>query len=378
MHKIRYCCLLGNCTHLSSYRGVERKQWHVVPGDGLTDYRRITSFLEGHYDFVYDPRQPDLVILKVTAAKPPMPILPFMFYKLAVVARRMWGRAPLLISSCYEAIPLELRNLDRVYSSQPPAPGNISCGFAGDILFAKNSPWLKYRGQPKSKFCNYLYANDALPLTNVRRAFCKIMMRYKHIDAPGMSLNNMQLPDNLAGKKNLLAETWTKKLFFIKNYKFTIAFENRVSPGYVTEKIEHPLAVGSIPIYRGSPNIGDYYNPKSFINCRDYASFDEVVERVIEIDNNPTLYREYIKAPPVLPGSHFDALARKMLAEWDILYAEICRRRPPGDAAPGGIWATRTARLGWMLLRNADHDLAYLSFVASHRLRRLKEILRRS
>ena len=169
-----------------------------------------------------------------------------------------------------------------------------------------------------------------------------------------------------------------KKLFFIKNYKFTIAFENRVSPGYVTEKIEHPLAVGSIPIYWGSPNIGDYYNPKSFINCRDYASFDEVVERVIEIDNNPTLYREYIKAPPVLPASHFDALARKMLAEWDILDAEICRRRPPGDAALGDTWAARSARLGRMAVRNADHEFAYLSFVVFHKLRRLKEILRRS
>ena len=83
----------------------------------------------------------------------------------------------------------------------------------------------------------------------------------------------------------------------VSKSKFTIAFENESHPGYATEKIIEPLIQGSIPIYWGDTTIAQDFNPDCFINVHDFNSFEEVVERVIEIDNNDDLWKSYIKAP---------------------------------------------------------------------------------
>ena len=149
-------------------------------------------------------------------------------------------------------------------------------------------------------------------------------MHYKHVDCPGRSLNNMRFP-----QPPYHADPYIEKLHFIKDYKFTIAFENRSFPNYITEKMSHPLAVGSIPIYWGCPEAADYYNPKAFINCHDFPDFDAVIEHVKEVDNNPELYAEYINAPPTLPGQHYDeaTLIAKYRRVADEIYATVASRR---------------------------------------------------
>ena len=118
-------------------------------------------------------------------------------------------------------------------------------------------------------------------------------------------------------------------MFLIKNYKFTIAFENQSTPGYISEKIAEPLAVGSIPIYWGCETIADYYNPQAFINCHDYPDFDAVIEHIIEVDTNPALYEKYLNAPPALPGQHYheETIIAKYSRLADDIYAEVMRRR---------------------------------------------------
>jgi hypothetical protein len=51
----------------------------------------------------------------------------------------------------------------------------------------------------------------------------------------------------------------------------------------------HALITDTIPIYWGNPLASLDFNPKAFINCHDYKSFDEVIELVKEIDSNETL-----------------------------------------------------------------------------------------
>jgi len=87
------------------------------------------------------------------------------------------------------------------------------------------------------------------------------------------------------------------KIAFLRNYKFTIAFENSSHPGYTTEKILHPFVANSIPIYWGNPLVAKDFNPKSFINCHDYINFEEVIEKIIEIDTDDDLYQEYLREP---------------------------------------------------------------------------------
>lgn len=157
------------------------------------------------------------------------------------------------------------------------------------------------REHPKTRFCNFLYSNAK---AKERIEFCKKLMTYKAVDCPGKVLKNMESIDSGGGKLN-----------FLKKYKFTIAFENQSAVNYTTEKIYHALLVGSIPIYWGNPRVADYFNPESFINCHDYGSFDDVIQRVIEIDNDDLVYKKYISVPPVLEDSKINLITEEAILD---------------------------------------------------------------
>lgn len=61
-------------------------------------------------------------------------------------------------------------------------------------------------------------------------------------------------------------DRWERKKKFLSDYKFTIAFENYVYPGYQTEKLFDAMQVNSIPIYCGDPFIHRIFNTASFVN----------------------------------------------------------------------------------------------------------------
>jgi len=87
------------------------------------------------------------------------------------------------------------------------------------------------------------------------------------------------------------------KVQFIKDYKFTIAFENSEYPGYTTEKLIQPMLVHSIPIYWGNPVVHLDFNPKSFLNYYDFPDEEALIERIIELDQDDDLYRQYLLEP---------------------------------------------------------------------------------
>lgn len=68
----------------------------------------------------------------------------------------------------------------------------------------------------------------------------------------------------------------------------------------------HALITDTIPIYWGNPNASQDFNPKAFINCHDFKSFDEVVDLVMEIDQNDNLYKEYLSQPYLVDGKERD------------------------------------------------------------------------
>ena len=146
----------------------------------------------------------------------------------------------------------------------------------------------------KRKFCNFIYSNFNFGNNTQNRVdFCKKLAQYKHIDCPGKVLNNMKNSINARDGVD-----WVQgKMDFISNYKFTIAFENNIFRGYTTEKLYQPFQVNSIPIYSGNPDVLEDYNPKAFINVADYKNFDEVIEKVIELDNNDELYMQMLREP---------------------------------------------------------------------------------
>lgn len=145
----------------------------------------------------------------------------------------------------------------------------------------------------KTKFCNFLYSNGnkAAP---ARELFYSMLSMYKKVDSGGSFLNNI-------GYKVCDKKKWQQE------YKFSIAFENSEKRGYSTEKILEALQSHTIPIYWGNPQISQDFNPKRFINCYDYTSFEAVIEKIRELDENPTHYTAMLgeswfpTSPPPLP-----------------------------------------------------------------------------
>jgi len=196
------------------------------------------------------------------------------------------------------------------------------------------------RAKPKTKFCNYVYSNDWMPTTRTRRDFCLLLSEYKRVDCAGRSLNNTDALLKLdkaefSWKMPFNYEWYRPKLRFLSDYKFTIAFQNEAADHYLSEIPLMPLAVGSVPIYWGCPQIGEYINPRSFINAADYDSFDALVAHVKRVDGDPDLYQKYRDAPPILPSSRFYEMQRAAPAFMERIVAEAQRRRAAGS--PDGL-----------------------------------------
>lgn len=156
-------------------------------------------------------------------------------------------------------------------------------GQTGDILSGK------------TRFCNFIFHNDAEP----RNHFFDLLSAYRSVDAPGRCRNNMApIGGFVTPTESRYADGYQRaKVPFMAPYKFSIAFENASYPGYTTEKLYHAMLAGTLPIYWGNPLVQRDFNPKSFINAAEYPSLDALAERVIEIDRNDDLYRQYASEP---------------------------------------------------------------------------------
>lgn len=66
----------------------------------------------------------------------------------------------------------------------------------------------------------------------------------------------------------------------LRRFRFALCFENTRFPGYITEKLFDCLYAGTIPLYRGAPDIASYVPADVFIDVDRFTSHAEV-ERFI-------------------------------------------------------------------------------------------------
>ncbi|MDD3413825.1 MAG: glycosyltransferase family 10 [Lachnospiraceae bacterium] len=146
------------------------------------------------------------------------------------------------------------------------------------------------------KFCSFVYHNETDGTgSKYRKDFCEKLMEYQKIDCPGKVLHNIDTKELSAHVSNDSANSKEK---FISNYKFNIAMENTVCSGYTTEKLFQAFFSGTIPIYHGNPNIEVDFNSKAFINCHNYKSKQDIIDKIIEIDNNEEIYKQMLMENP--------------------------------------------------------------------------------
>ncbi len=195
---------------------------------------------------------------------------------------------------------------------------NRGWGFAPERLVKPDKDWEKV-AREKTQFCNFVYFHEV----KFRNEIFAEFSRYKRVDSAGRCLNNMKgwcvptAPDRLAGKVE-----------FFKRYKFTLAIENAVWPGYMTEKLVDPMYADSIPLYVGDPLAGRMFNADSFVDFTRFDGLKGMIEYVRQLDNDRALYLKTLAAPYYRDNKVPDcAREDKILAFFDRIFdAAIARR----------------------------------------------------
>jgi hypothetical protein len=119
-----------------------------------------------------------------------------------------------------------------------------------------------------------------------RNDFARELMAHMDVHSYGRFLNNRVLPEG----DNGLAT----KLAVASRYKFCIGFENSIADDYVTEKFFDPLLAGSVPVYRGADNAGDFApGENAFIDARRFAGAAELAEYLGHLDRDDDAYRAF-------------------------------------------------------------------------------------
>jgi hypothetical protein len=129
-----------------------------------------------------------------------------------------------------------------------------------------------------------------------RQEYVRELMRYLQVDSYGCCLQNRTLP---------VDEGRETKLDIIARYRFTLAFENSISPDYVTEKFFDPLIAGSVPVYLGAPNVDDFApGDRCFINAARFSGPEELARYLRCLSNDPDRYDRYLewKTQGLRPG----------------------------------------------------------------------------
>jgi hypothetical protein len=119
-----------------------------------------------------------------------------------------------------------------------------------------------------------------------RLAYLTELMAHLPVDSYGKMLHNRDLGTPDQGRQS--------KFDTVRHYKFYLAFENSIEPDYVTEKFFQALAAGTVPVYRGAPNIRDFWpGAECCIDAADFAGPAELAAYLQALDRDDAAYRRY-------------------------------------------------------------------------------------
>ncbi len=171
----------------------------------------------------------------------------------------------------------------------------------------------------KTRFCNFVYLHP-VPF---RDAIFRLLNGYKPVDAAGSHLNTMN-----GWTVPMTPSRVGAKIEFFGRYKFTLAIENAIWPGYMTEKLVDPMFAHSIPIYVGDPQAKVTFDPSSYVDFACFTSIRQMLEFVREADNDRALYLKLLAAPYYRNNALPDcARDERTLAFFDRIFAAALARR---------------------------------------------------
>jgi len=146
---------------------------------------------------------------------------------------------------------------------------NIKFSYAGS-----NLPWLPIKNSKKTK-------NVSLIASPKKATFGHVI---RHIIAENKK-DQIDIFGGAGGSKRFgFGDTnpWPDKSEAICPYRFSLAIENDSYRTYYTEKVTDCFASGTIPIYWGTPDIGDYFNMDGIISLTPEFDYSILTEELYE------------------------------------------------------------------------------------------------
>ncbi|CAM9252953.1 unnamed protein product [Discosporangium mesarthrocarpum] len=115
------------------------------------------------------------------------------------------------------------------------------------------------------------------------RFFDLLVERGVQVDALG-ACRGIRSPDDPKKRLGRMSATWHDDAVQVyKYYHLVIAFENSADAGYITEKIANAFLAGAIPVYWGTVEVLDLFNPQSFIHCGTFPTMEDCADRVAQV-----------------------------------------------------------------------------------------------
>jgi hypothetical protein len=84
------------------------------------------------------------------------------------------------------------------------------------------------------------------------------------------------------------------KIKVISHYKFCLCLENASAPGYITEKIFDCFIAGTVPLYKGAPNISNYIHEDCFVDLNKFQTDEALVSFLSNMTEKT--YTKYLMA----------------------------------------------------------------------------------
>lgn len=195
---------------------------------------------------------------------------------------------------------------------------DVWCGY-----LARKSAWdeaLARPLQPRRHKAPLVMFQSATADQCGRNAFCAELMQLLPVDSYGKFLKNREI-ENDRGPET--------KNEVIGGYKFALGAENTFEPDYVTEKFFQPLLAGSVPVYRGAPNVNDYApGDNCFIDVNTFTSPAHLADYLRHLDNDDAEYEKYLAWRSRPLRESFLQLLRQCETEAFCRLAELVARRP--------------------------------------------------
>jgi len=319
------------------------RYWTTHPyGKGNPQWAEIFELDPARFEFVYDDRDPDYLMGSEQLFTDPAAMAEFV---------RLYDPRRVLIFYAGECLFPDMNlfdyavSFDRHFSLGDRVIRRPNLSFFHNSVFSRMdagcaNPDAELRR--KTGFCNFIYSN---PTAHPRRdQIFHLLSAYKRVDSLGPHLNNC------GNRTTREATDWQRQSVDMKSsYKFSIASENAVYPGYVSEKIISSFQAHTVPIYFGDPTIAEEFNPKAFINANGLSDA-ELLAAVRRVDGNDALWKAMVSEPPMtleqMEKSQRDDAAYRSF--WNRVFSmdPAEAKRAPSGTWPNGYvrkWLTRAA-----------------------------------